>query len=248
MVFLSKLVIALISPLGTSLLLGSLALLLALLRWRRWSVAAGSVAVFWLTLWSLPVASIWIYERLEADYPPIAMDAVPAAQAIVVLGGGMVPSADGMVFPSLQSGADRMWHASRLFHAGKAPLIVLSGGTPGSSLQSEAQAMQTFLLDLGVPREALLLEASSANTSENAEYSAKLLAELNISSILLVTSAFHMSRAKGLFEAQGLQVTAAATDYQAKPASGWREWMPAAAALDCTARAFKELVGRLVGR
>lgn len=248
MYFLSRLVAALISPLGTALLLGFLALGLTFTRWRRGAVIFGGAGLLWLGIWSLPVASGWLLDRLEAPYPVVAVQLLPAKPAMVVLGGGMVPAADRMVLPRLESGADRIWHAARIYHAGKAPLIVLSGGRPGLTRQSEAEAMQAFLLDLGVPEQALVMEEESTNTSENAEHTARILIESDITDILLVTSAFHMSRAKALFEAQGLRVTPAATDYQALPANGWRGWLPSTRALDVSSRAFKELVGRRVGR
>lgn len=248
MFFLSKLVIALISPLGTSLLLGLLALGLAFAQWRRFAFVMGSAGLLWLGVWSLPVASGWLFDQLEAGFPVVAVQSLPEKQAIVVLGGGMVPAVDEAVFPDLQSGADRIWHAARIYHAGKAPLVVLSGGKPSLTSQSEAQAMQSFLLDLGVPEQALALEEESANTRENAENTARILYDRDIADILLVTSAFHMARAKALFEAQGLQVTPATTDYQSIHTSGWRGWMPSTKALDISSRAFKELVGRIAGR
>lgn len=247
MFFVSKLIIALISPLGTSLLLGLVALGLAFTHWRRCAFVIGGAGILWLGVWSLPVASGWLFEQLETDFPFVAVQSLPEKQAMVVLGGGMVPAVDEMVFPRLQSGADRIWHAARIYHAGKAPLIVLSGGRPSLTRQSEAQAMQIFLLDLGVAEQALVLEEESANTRENAENSARILSDLDITDILLVTSAFHMPRAKALFEAQGLKVTPASTDYQAIHTPGWRGWVPSTKALDISSRAIKELVGRIAG-
>lgn len=248
MYFLSKLFISLISPLGTALLLGLFAVILAFTQWRRCAVVWGCAAVMWLGLWSMPGVGYWVSDQLEADYPRIAVGALPKTRVMVVLGGGIVPSVDELNYPSLQSGADRVWHAARIYHAGKASMILLSGGRPSLTGQSEAQAMRVFLIDLGVPDEHLVMEDGSANSSENAKNTAKLLNDLGVSEILLVTSAFHMTRAKRLFEAQDLKVIPAATDYQARIPSGWRGWLPTTNALNSSSRAFKELVGRVVGR
>lgn len=114
------------------------------------------------------------------------------------------PSLDDL-YPNLESGADRVWHATRLFYESRAPLVLMSGGSdPENSATSEAATMRRFMVDLGVPGEAMVLESRSRNTTQNAEYSSEILAEQGVNRILLVTSAYHMPRAKRLFEAQGL--------------------------------------------
>jgi len=245
----SKLAIALISPLGASLFGGLLALVAALTGRRRFAVWLGALALVWLWFWSLPVASNWVRGYLEDQHPPMAVHEVPQAEAIVVLGGGVSPAGHGDLYPNLESGADRVWHAARLFHASKAPLVLLTGGSdPSHSAASEAGAMGQFMRDLGVPGQALVLENRSRNTSQNAEYSADILAEQGINRILLVTSAYHMPRAKGLFEAHGLQVIPVATDHEVLSRPLWRNLLPETSALDGSSRAIKEIVGRLVGR
>jgi len=59
-----------------------------------------------------------------------------------------------------------------------------------------------------------------------------------------------MPRALALFRGQGLQVTPAPTDFETRPAlpPGLLAWLPAAAALNDSALAMKELVGLWVGR
>lgn len=108
--------------------------------------------------------------------------------------------------------------------------------------------MRRFMVDLGVPGEAMVLEDRSRNTSQNAEYSAEILAEQGIRRILLVTSAHHMPRAKRLFEAQGLKVVPVATDHEVLSRPVWRRLLPDTIALDESSRAIKEIVAHLVGR
>ena len=93
-----------------------------------------------------------------------------------------------------------------------------------------------------------MLEERSRNTSQNAVFTADILARRGIDRILLVTSAIHMPRSKALFEAQGLEVIPAATDHEVQAIPGWRNWLPSTDALDGSSRAIKEIVGRLVGR
>lgn len=249
MFIISKFAIAVISPLGTSILGGVLALVLVLAGRRRLAFWLGALAVLWLWFWSLPVASYWVRGYLEDQHPAMSVQATPQAQVIVVLGGGVSPPGPGEVYPNLESGADRVWHAARLFHAGKAPIVLLSGGSdPDHSAFSEAEAMRRLILDLGVAEDAIILEERSRNTTQNATYSAELLAGMGMTRGLLVTSALHMPRAKALFEAQELDVTPVATDHEVQTRPLWRSWLPETGALDGSSRAIKEIVGRLVGR
>ena len=242
-----KLVIALISPLGSALALGVLALLLSARRRLKGGLVAAALAVLWLTVFSLPIVSHALRGALETDHPPVEPVSLPTAQAIVVLGGGIRPPDVAGGVPDLSGAADRVWFAARLFHAGKAPVMVLSGGSnPQVSATSEARAMREFAVDLGIPIGAMLLEEQSRNTRENARFTAELLRPS--AHILLVTSALHMHRAKALFETNGFTVTPAPADHEARTRFGAVDWLPDAEALDGSARAIKELVGRRVGR
>ncbi|NWN91775.1 YdcF family protein [Marinobacter adhaerens] len=249
MFVLSKFAIALISPLGSSLLGGLLAIIAGVSGFRRVALAFGVLSLVWLWAWSLPVTSYVVRGYLENQNPPVNVEAMPNAEAIVVLGGGTSPLQYGQEYPNLGPASDREWHGVRLFKAGKAPLIVLSGGfDPAYSASSSAEAMRRFMLALGVQDAALLLEPQSRNTTQNAQYTANLLGKRGIKDILLVTSALHMPRSIALFEAQGFEVTPAATDHEVRPLPGWRLWMPNTNALDGSSRALKEIVGRLAGR
>lgn len=249
MYILSKFAIALISPLGASLFLGAVAVLLALSKWRRFSLLLGLLAFGWLWVWSLPVACDRFRATLEGQFPPVTISALPVVDAIVVLGGGVTPPSMGSDIPNLEGGADRVWFGARLLHAGKAPLVVLSGGSdPDYSAFSEAESMALFMGALGVERDVLLLESASRNTSQNAVFTAALLAERGVNQILLVTSALHMPRAVARFEEAGVTVIPASTDHEVLHRPGWQRWLPDTDALDGSARAMKEWVGLWVGR
>ena len=227
-----------------------LALFLAWRRRSRLAMACGALAMVWLWAWSIPVLSLWLRGTLEDQIAQPPLSRVPQTQAMVVLGGGVSPPSGKATDINLGAAADRVWYAARLFHAGKAPLLLLSGGSdPQRHAFSEARAMAIFLQDLGVPEQALVLEEASRNTLENAAFTAKLLNERGIRHVLLVTSALHMPRALALFSAQGLQVEPAPTDFEAdNPPPGALAWLPDAEALDGSGRAMKEWVGKWVGR
>ena len=244
----SQFVALIISPLGSALVLGLLSLLLFWRRFNRAALMGAIAALAWLWLWSTPAASLALRSHIESEYPDAPIASLPPADAIVVLGGSVNPPETPGAFVDLGSGADRVWQAARLYKAGKASLIVLSGGSdPDYSVMTEAEAMQVFLRDLGVPDSAMLLEIQSRNTQQNAENSARLLHARRLHRILLVTSALHMERALGQFERQDLEVIPAVTDREAglPPPRPWR-YLPDAEALSASARALKELC-RAVG-
>lgn len=248
-----------ISPLGTSLLAGIAGLLLYRMNSQAKARFLGMLLQFfsiaWLWLWSMPVVAFALVAYLEAAYPAQSLEKIPKADAIVILGGAIAPPMPPKYpYPNLNNRADRIWQGARLYHAGKAPMVVLSGGfDPEISAFSEADAMASFLKDLGVPSDALRLEGQSITTAQNAQYVAQILQpniEKNmggIKHILLVTSAIHMHRAKALFEDQNFIVEPIAIDHEAvfKP-TGIKAWIPEADALAASSKAIKEWLGRLV--
>ena len=196
------------SPMGVGLVLMLLACWCA---WRRsvcWGRIFTGACLAWNVFWALPSTMLWMGGALERGTPPVPLDKVPQADAIVVLGGGMMSQAGAMAYPELFSGADRVWHAARLYKAGKAPLIIFSG-------VGEGPGAKQFLRDLGVPSKDVLLEDKSRNTVENIVNTKALCAEKKIQRVLLVTSAFHMPRTLRTCELAGFEVIPAATDHEA---------------------------------
>jgi len=145
------------------------------------------------------------------------------AEVIVVLGARLRP--DGSPGSALSR---RIAAGVALYRQGAAPLLLLSGG--GGRGRAEAQAMAEAALAAGVPRSALLIEAGSSNTVENAFLSAALLGKLGLGSVLLVSERYHLFRARLLFRRAGLIVV----DGVAPPADfrkDWPMWLREAVAL-----------------
>ncbi len=89
--------------------------------------------------------------------------------------------------------------------------IVFSGGGP-KSVKSEAQALKEYAEEQGIADSCVFAEGKSLNTHENARFTAQLFDQYNFNKdIILVTSAFHMARAKASFEKEGFSVVPVAT-------------------------------------
>jgi uncharacterized SAM-binding protein YcdF (DUF218 family) len=244
----------LFDPLAVAILL----LVAAYLVRNRWSKTfryAYCSAVILLVVLGCPAVEERLTGSLEEHYSDTGAESYPAVQAIVVLGGALqVPSgihhSSGLIDTS-----DRLLMALRLYHAGKAPLVIASGGNNpllGEALdQPEAQVTRLLLKEWGIPDAAIQVESGSINTRENAVFSHRLLAPAGIGRIILVTSAFHMPRAAAAFRKVGFDVIAAPADFR----TGWRKelngifgWIPNAEALEGSRIAMHEWLGLWVYR
>jgi uncharacterized SAM-binding protein YcdF (DUF218 family) len=125
------------------------------------------------------------------------------ADAIVVLGAGA--ALDGALSDqSLQ----RLMGGLALYHRGLAPhLVVMGPGYEGSPVEAETRA--ALARDLGVPASAIIVEGHGLTTRHEAALAAARLHELGGHTVLLVTGAHHMPRARLLFERAGLEVVPA---------------------------------------
>jgi uncharacterized SAM-binding protein YcdF (DUF218 family) len=121
-----------------------------------------------------------------------------AADAIVVLGGGVHP--DGTLPPVARARVER---AVELLECGVAPRLILSGRcglSAAEPLLTEAEAMAEYAAGFGVPRSALFLEDDAKDTLGNAYFTRRRFLEPNDwTSIRVVTSDYHLSRAAWVF-------------------------------------------------
>jgi len=201
-------------------LLASAGLIVAGLR--KSGIAVAALAIAEIAVLSFPPAGEGLIRILEDRAEAAAAQAAPCCyDAIVVLGGAMVPAMPPLrPDPHLNEGADRIWHAARLYRQGIAPTIVVSSGLGTPAGRTEGDAMREFLVDLGVPAAAIVVEAKSRNTIENIR---NVRAIVHNGRVALVTSAFHMPRALKLAAAAHLNAASFPTDFRAlpRPRSRW---------------------------
>lgn len=178
--------------------------------------------ITWLTVICLAVVylagnrfiSTKLVQSLEWQYLPA--EEYPRADAIVVLGGSTEAYEPPRPWYEINGAGDRLIMAARLYHAGKAPIILVSGGLiewAGDYRSTPAEEMSAILQLMGVPEQAIMIQSESRNTYEDALYSKAVLIENKLHSIILVTSAMHMPRAAAIFRKQQIQFTPAPADY-----------------------------------
>jgi uncharacterized SAM-binding protein YcdF (DUF218 family) len=212
---------------------GGLLLLLLLgwwLRRRAPKLSALCLVTGFAGLWlmSLPITVEWTSKLIERDaalMPGEWAQLARRADAIVIIGAGRGwndPAWGGVDQPSPLA-MERMRYAARLAKASGLPVLA-SGGVPHGEAFSEADMMADSLVaDFVQP--VRWREARSRTTWENALYSAQILRAEGVERVVLVTQAWHMSRARWCFEQAGLQVVAAPVGFlgvpNGRPFGGW---------------------------
>src|SRR5262245_26125049 len=238
------------ASMAVGLLLGGI---LALAGLRRLGALVAALAIAETLVMAFPPVSDALLEPLQAKARAAAAGA-PACcyEAIVVLGGGVTPAAPPYLMdPDLADAADRVWYGARLYHRGVARRIIVSGGSllAGSSepAKTEAEAMRRFLVDLGVPSEAIVAEGNSMNTLENIRNVRQMVGEARVA---LVTSAYHMPRALKLARQGNLNVGAFPTDWRlpAEVRPSWENWVPSIAAMAWSSISLREHLALLLDR
>lgn len=246
-VLLIKIVTALCYPLGLASLLFVLWCCSQVLGYSKAGRLFASLAVLVLLLASNPQMARLLVTSLEKQYPQQPLHDIAEHDAILVLGGGLrlpVPPARHI---QLAGGSDRYMQALRLYRAGRAKHIVLSGGNsfPKKGLQGEAFYASQLLQTWGVPSEAIIVESNSRTTRQNQTNVLPYLQANNFKTVLLVTSAYHMPRSHRMFKELPISITPAPADILM---TGYLvpsvlNWIPSSGALQLTTVALHEYYG-----
>lgn len=191
-------------------------LLLSIFLWRQrqrklclWSVALAGF-FYIATGTGLPGA---ILRTLERPWAGCDLAALPACDAVVMLGGCTTPSKYEAAQLHLTRAGDRVVMALEIMRRGKAPALVLGGAAAELDEQpvAEADLLKRWLEEWlaatpGTQAREILSLGGCANTRDEAMRTRKLADERGWKRILLVTSAAHMRRAEATFRTAGLDV------------------------------------------
>ena len=239
MIYLHKLLPLIVSPLG---LLISLMLLATLLR-RQWPVYW---ALLILLVCSFPLTARSIWVGLESEYQYQPPTTLPKADAVLVLSGmlGGFETQDGYV--TEWGDPDRFLVGLQLVKLGKADrLIFTRGQMPWSESPPEGEMLKQKALEMGVSPDQILLTSIASNTAEESLAVKELMAEHGLTKIILVTSSFHLPRAKLLFDKAGVDTYPYPTDFKAASRDvTWLHFIPSADAFRNTSSGIREYIGR----
>jgi len=224
----------------TGLLLLALVGLAMIRRHPRIGRLLATAGVITLLALSTPIVAGALVRLLD-DSPPIDLAVAKAAQAIVIPGGGVRRNA-------LEYGGDtlgrltleRVRYGARLAKQTGLPVLV-TGGAPKAAVRAEADLMREAL-----EREYGILvrwaDNRASNTRENAANAAKALAREGKRRLVLVMHSFDVRRAKGLFEAAGMEVIAAPTQIPRWDELEAADFLPSVGALYTAHFALYELL------
>lgn len=209
-------------------------------------VACGALVLLVL---SVPWVSLQLAEPGEVAFPPLDAHAtLPADAAIVVLGGGAQNGALDYAGDETVNAItlQRLRAAARLARRTQLPVLV-TGGRLGPMKRSEGALMAESLRDdFGVP--VRWEEDAALDTYDNARLAVPLLKAAGIGTAVLVTDVGHMARAMRFFEAGGMRVVPAPTDYYASQETTLFSFVPNTLAMRRSALLVHEWVGQAWAR
>ncbi len=211
-------------------------------KWARGSRILQVGGLVWLLVASTPAFGGALLRQLQTSPALPASGPLPAAQAIVVLSAEA--DVEGSEYGHAVAGPltmVRLRYGAWLQRRTGLPMLT-SGGVPATGKPSLAALMaDAATQEFGTP--VRFREEASATTRENASFSAAILREHGIHTVLLVTSAWHMPRAAACFRREGIDVVAAPTGFRIPAVEDWTSFLPRTSGLRDTCIAMHEIGG-----
>ncbi len=153
---------------------------------------------------------------------------------------------------------DRFFAGIDLYKANKSNRLIFTGGINPlvSDLPPEGNIYIKEAIEMGIPKEDLFTTYPVTNTLQEAKAIKKLLNNeifSNKKKIILVTSAFHMKRAKKIFEREGISVLPYPVDFKSNKSFLYSlknplNWVPSSYSFYNSSTAIREIIGRIVYR
>lgn len=158
-------------------------------------VVVGAVVVALLLVGGTAIR-VWQLGRVDERQP---------VDMIVVLGAAQYDGEPSPVFRA------RLQHALELYEEGVAPRILTVGGAAAGDAFTEAQAGEQWLVENGVPGQALLPVDEGRDTYESFEAVAAVAEQRGWSSAVLVSDPWHSLRSRTMADDVGLDATTSPT-------------------------------------
>jgi len=238
---LKKIISMFLMPLPLGVLFIVLALLLLYkekIRAAKWMLA---VSILWLFFFSYPPVANRLLYTLESKYPTLH-NAPKHIKYIYVLGGGHhVDESLPITSQVIEASVVRLNEGIRLYHQlHENASIIVSGNRGLFGPTSHAVMQKRLALALGVKEDKIILSPEPNDTEEEAIAAKKLLGD---KPFILVTSAFHMTRAMKFFNKEGLQPIPAPTNHLASIQYPYYTKFFSSHALEKSRIVFHEILG-----
>lgn len=127
-----------------------------------------------------------------------ARDDQRPSDAIVVMGAAQYDGRPSPVFKA------RLDHAIDLYHAGVAPVLIVTGGKREGDRTTEAASAREYAIDHDVPADAILAEDRSRTTLQSIRAVAGVMGEAGLSSAVFVSDPSHMLRVLRMADDAGI--------------------------------------------
>ncbi len=163
-------------------------------------------AVFLLTAWIIG-SYLGVDDLSKCEATPSAEKGCQKADAIVAVSGGDT--------------AARADEAIKLYKNGWATTLIFSGAAADKTGPSNAEVMQQQAVQAGVDPNSIIVEETSETTTENAKKTAEIFKARNLTSAIIVTSAYHERRAMLEFDHH-----APSGELRAHPVAQDNQWGP----------------------
>ena len=243
--FFSKLIPIIISPLG----FGFLFLFISLIKNSRKSLIGAIIILFTFSNGFI-ANSIWKF--LESPWERKSFESTKISRAIVVLSSARYLAPGNLKFLNGMILID-FWQVLNFFKAEKAQILIFTGGfSPYKpEIPPEGDISTKEAIALGIPKAKIYTTKPVLNTLMEASAVSDILKNFennNSKEIILVTSAFHMQRAKKIFEREGLIVEPYPVDFKQdlikRPLYNPYYLLPNVSNLSKSSAGIRELFGR----
>ena len=239
MIYLHKILPFFLSPLGIIFIF----LIASFFFKRRFFVFLAFIV---LIVSSNPIVGNYLMQKLEYPYKPISINSINEADAVIVLSGMLHQVGDKNYNTYEFSDPDRFFGGLDLIKENKSDKIIFTAGQlPWTdNWEPEGLILKNKAISFGVPQAKILVTENVKNTYEESIAVTKLIP--NNSSIILVTSAFHMHRSKYLYVNQGFEVIPFPVDFKSTTTKiSIMSFLPNLEALRKTSIFIRENIARL---
>lgn len=240
MIYASKLIPLIISPLGILIIVLGFSYIFP-------NKKIIGLSLLLLLISSLPISANFLWNYIERDQKPILVDEIIKRDVVVVLSGMLnVYFENGKEFVEWAD-PDRFFTGLSILKHDKANFIVFTNGRlPWKHTRPEGKILREKAIELGTPTDRILVTSEAANTYEEAKNVKSLMAQLGFSNVILVTSAYHMERAHFIFESVGIETTPHPTDFRGKHNElHWSFFLPNANAFSKFSAGLREIMGQI---